>query len=81
MCVLVSVCLSVGGGSRLCLCSESLTNGWIKGMERKRESLGRRINGRIAGASEDSKGERGCACWTLVATGGFTSGCSDFEGC
>lgn len=39
-------------------------------MERKRDSLGRRKNGRRAGASEDSKGEKGCACWTLVATGG-----------
>lgn len=66
---------------------ESLTNGWIKGGV-ERESLHRRISGRLEGGFQRTVKEKekegevvGCVCWTLVATGVLTSGRSDFEGC
>lgn len=63
--------------------SESLRNGQIKGGV-ERETLDRRINGRLEGGEEDSKGEGGSRGVCLPGTGRhgmFTSGRSDFEGC
>lgn len=75
------------GGGQGCVCASRVINKWMD-KRRSGESLHRRINGRLEGGFQRTVKEKekegevvGCVCWTLVATGVFTSGRSDFEGC
>lgn len=70
-----------------CVCVSWAIRKWTDKKEVQRERGTRRIHGRLEEVrrtvkEKEKEGEVGlCVCWALVATGVFTSGRSDFEGC